>query len=55
MEYVSDFEGGRVRLYLVGDLVHLGLEFYYNIKIPIYQVVFTIKFIRSNDGDALYR
>lgn len=52
---VSLCTADKSTFYVCGDLSHLGLGFFEDVKIPIYKGGFVISFIRDTDNNTIYR
>lgn len=52
---VSLCNADKSTFYVCGNLSHLGLGFFEDVKIPIYKGGFVISFIRDTDANSIYR
>lgn len=53
--FISSCDGSAKNFYVCGNLSHLGLGFFEDVKIPIYKGGFVISFIRDTDTHTVYR
>ena len=53
--FLSYYNADLSTFHVCGNLSHLGLGFFEDVKIPLYKGGFVISFIRDNDSNAIYR